>query len=217
MRVALRNRSDLFSNAPVVFAGVDRAAIADLHLDADVTGTWVHQGWLETLDLAARLQPDTQRAVVVTGSSKVDHVWLEAARRQLAARPGPITVSYLVDLRLEDLLKEVAALPKQTVVIVGAFQRDAAGHDFITAEAIKRIAASSSVPVYTLTPAAVGTGAVGGHVVSFEAHGRTAAELASRVLAGERPLPIGLGHQRGDARLPADRALGDRSPAPAPR
>ncbi len=131
--------------------------------------------------------------MVVTGSSAVDRVWLEAARRQLAAHTGPITVSYLANLRLADVLKEVVALPKQTVVIVGAFQRDAAGHDFITAEAIKRIAASSSVPVYGLTPAAVSTGAVGGHVVSFEAHGRAAAELASRMLAGERPLPMDSG------------------------
>jgi signal transduction histidine kinase len=193
LRVAIHNRADLFANAPVVFAAVDQAAIADLQLDADITGTWAHQGWTETLDLAARLQPDTRRAVVVAGSSPLDRVWLKAARGQLAAYPGPITISYLADLRLEDVLKEVATLPKQTVVIVGTFQRDAAGHDFITAEAINRIAASSSVPVYGLTPAAVGMGAVGGHVVSFETHGRGAAELASRMLAGERPLPIDSG------------------------
>ena len=58
---------------------------------------------------------------------------------------------------------------------------------------IRRIAASSSVPTYGVTDNAVGAGAVGGHVVSFEAHGRTAAELALRVLAGERPPPTEAG------------------------
>jgi signal transduction histidine kinase len=193
LRIALHNRSDLFSNAPVVFASVDRAAIADLQLDADVTGTWLRQGWAETLDLAARLEPDTRRAVVITGASALDRTWLAAARRQLAAQAGPITVSYLTDPPLEDILKEVAALPKQTVVIVGTFQRDATGRDFITAEVIKRIAASASVPVYALTQATVGTGVVGGHVVSYDAHGRAAAELAVRLLAGERPLSTDAG------------------------
>jgi len=190
LRVAIHNRADLFSNAPVVFASVDRAAIADLQLAADVTGTWIHQGWAETLDIAARLQLDTRRAVIVTGSSAIDQQWLDAAHRQFAAYTGPIAISYLADLRFEDILREVAALPTQTVVIVGAFQRDAAGRDFITAEAIKRIAASSSVAVYGLTPAAVGMGAVGGQVVSFEAHGTEAAELGAHLLAGERPRPM---------------------------
>jgi signal transduction histidine kinase len=90
---------------------------------------------------------------------------------------------------LEDVLKAVAALPNQTVILVGVFVRDAAGHDFVTPEVIRRIAASSSVPIYGLTDNAVGAGAVGGHVVSYEAHGKTAADLALRVLAGARPPP----------------------------
>ena len=44
LRIALRNRVDLFSSAPVVSFAVDPTAAADLQLDADVTGTWLHQG-----------------------------------------------------------------------------------------------------------------------------------------------------------------------------
>jgi signal transduction histidine kinase/ABC-type uncharacterized transport system substrate-binding protein len=193
LRVALHNRADLFSSAPVVFVAVDRAAAADLRLDADVTGTWLHQGWTETVDLARRLQPETRRVVVVLGSSPVERVWLEAARTQLAAYAGPITVSFLANLRLEDVLEEVATLPKETVVLLAAFLCDATGRDFIAAEVSKRIAAVSRVPLYGLTDNFIGTGVVGGHVVSFEAHGRAAAEMALRVLAGERPSPIDAG------------------------
>jgi signal transduction histidine kinase/ABC-type uncharacterized transport system substrate-binding protein len=193
LRVALRNRAALFSSAPVVFASVDRGAAADLSLDADVTGTWLHQGWTETLDLARHLQPETRRAVVVTGSSPTDRVWETAAHKQLAAYASPITVSYLHDLQFDDLLREVAALSAQTVVVVGVFLRDATGRDFTTPEAIRRIAAASHVPVYGLTEAALGTGALGGHVTTFEAHGKAAAELAARLLAGERPPPLEAG------------------------
>src|SRR5262245_55230078 len=85
LRIALHNHAALFSNAPVWFVAVDRAAASDLSLDTDVTGTWLHQGWAGTLDLARRLQPDLHRVVVVTGSSSVDRVWREEARKQLAA------------------------------------------------------------------------------------------------------------------------------------
>src|SRR6185295_11077602 len=75
----------------------------------------------------------------------------------------------------------------------GVFFRDATGRDFSTPEALTRIAAAASVPVYALTEAAIGTGVVGGNVSSFEAHGRVGAELALRMLAGERPPPTNMG------------------------
>jgi signal transduction histidine kinase len=193
LRVALHNRKDLFSSAPVVFVAVDPRVAADLRLDADVTGTWLHMGWTETIDLARRLQPDTRRAVVVGGVSPADRVWLDQARQQLATRAGSVEISYLADLALEDVLKAVTALPTETVVLVGVFVRDAAGRDFVTPEVVKRIVALSTVPTYGLTDNAVGAGAVGGYVVSYEAHGQAAAELALRILVGERPPPTEAG------------------------
>jgi hypothetical protein len=114
---------------------------------------------------------------------------LAGAGPQLAAPGGSIEVGYLAGLRLDEILREVGSLARGTVVLIGPFLRDATGRDFLTPEAIRRIAAASTVPVYGLTDNSVGTGIVGGQVVSFEAHGRVAAELALRVLAGERPPP----------------------------
>ena len=187
LRIAVHNRADLFSNAPVVFAAVDPTAAADLRSATDVTGTFLHLGWRETLDLARRFQPDLRQAVVVTGSSPADQVWMAAARRQLASTGLPIDVTYRSGPSLGDFLSEVKSLPGQTVVMVGAFLRDATGRDLATPDVVTRIAGASRVPVYTLNEAAVGTGAVGGQVVSFETHGKTAADLALRILAGERP------------------------------
>lgn len=189
LRVALHNRADLFSGAPVVFVAVDPKAAADLRLDADVTGTWLHMGWTETLALARRLQPETRRVVVIGGVSPTDRVWLDQARAQLGAEPSPIETTYVTDRSFDDVLKGVAALPAGTVVLVAAFLRDTAGRDFVPADAIRRIAAAASVPVYALSDTNVGSGIVGGQVVSFEAQGQVAAELALRVLAGERPAP----------------------------
>jgi two-component system, LuxR family, sensor kinase FixL len=193
LRVALQNRVDLFSGAPLVFVGVDRMGVADLRLDVDVTGTWLRQDWTGTLDLARRLQPDTRGAVVVAGGSPADQTWVVAARRQLDANPEGLEIRYLTDRSLAQILEQVGALPPQTVVLVGAFQRDATGQNFTTRDAIARIAAASRVPVYVLQDHSVGIGSVGGQVVSFESHGRMAAELALRVLRGERPAPTDAG------------------------
>ena len=86
LRVALQNRTDLFSGAPVVFLGVDRSSVTDLRLSLDVTGTWLRQNWAETLELARRLQPDVRKAIVVAGSGPNDLLWLE---RSASAARGP--------------------------------------------------------------------------------------------------------------------------------
>jgi len=191
--IAFENRADLFSNAPVVFIAVDRFSAANLHLEDAVTGTWMRQGWAETLDLARRFHPGTQRAVVVVGSTLAERFYVKAAHEQLAAAAGSMEIRYLLDRKFEDVLTEIAALKKNSVVLVGPFLRDGTGRDFATVAAIGRISAVSKVPVFGITEASVGAGAVGGQVLSFEAHGKVVADLVLRVLAGERPPPTDAG------------------------
>ena len=193
LRVALHNRAELFSGAPVVFLSVDRSSVADLRLGTDVTGTWLRQDWVETLELARRLQPDIRQAVVVAGSAPTDLPgWRPRVSSSRSTAVG-IEISYLTGGSIQQITEQVASLPANTVVLVGAFLRDAAGQSFNTRDAIARIARASRVPVYVLQDHAVGGGSVGGHVVSFEAHGRTGARLALRVLSGERPEPTDAG------------------------
>ncbi|MGH7344670.1 MAG: GAF domain-containing protein, partial [Candidatus Rokuibacteriota bacterium] len=191
LRFAVQNRAELFPGAPIVFAGVDRAALGDLKLADDVTGLWLNVDWAGTLDAALRLQPDTKRVVLITGTSATDRVWRDAARRQLDADPyrGRIAVEYPTGLSVDQVLQRVAVLSQGTIVLFGGFARDATGQNLLGAEVVRRVAASSRVPVYGPGETFIGGGIVGGHVVSFHTQGVRAAELALRVLGGERPRP----------------------------
>ncbi|HXJ82156.1 MAG TPA: ATP-binding protein [Candidatus Methylomirabilis sp.] len=190
---ALKFRAELFPSVPIVFVGVECSTFADSSVHAVVTGTWRRRAWGETLDLARRLHPRTRRAVVIVGSSRGEQLWLDDARQQLAGYAGSIDISYLIDRSFEDVVRAVAAVPNDTVVLAGPFLRDGTGRDVETPDLIDRMVAVTHVPIYALTEGAIGKGVVGGYVVSFEAHGRTAAELSARVLAGERPPPTAEG------------------------
>src|SRR5215510_6049059 len=186
---ALQHRARLFSNPPIVFVGVEPSTFADVPPSAGITGTWRHRGWAETLDLARRLHPGIRRALVVVGASQAEQLWADSARQQLAPSEGTIEISYLVGARADDVLKTVAALPADSVVLQGPFLRDGTGADFTTPAFLGRLLPVSRVPIYGLTEGVVGTGVVGGSVVSFEAHGRVAADLAVQMLAGQHPPP----------------------------
>jgi len=193
LRFALRHRDRLFPGVPVVFGAVDRRAVADLALTQDVSGVWLPADWTGTLDAALRLQPDLEHVVVVTGASGVDQTWQATARAQLEPRRGRLTITYVGGLPIEALLERMAALPPRTAVLLGAFLRDGAGRDFVAPEVATRLARVATVPVYTMNEVNIGSGVVGGHVVSWEDQGRRQAKIGIQMLHGERPTPEGTG------------------------
>jgi signal transduction histidine kinase len=145
-----------------------------------------------TLEAALALQPGTRRAVVITGTSEIDQALQAAAALDLARYGDRVEVTYLAGRPIARLLDEVAALPKDSVVLFVSLLRDQAGRLFTDPEAVSLIARASSVPVYSWSETHLGRGIVGGRLASFASQGTRAAELAVRVLRGEQPetLPV---------------------------
>src|SRR5262249_8011480 len=124
LRFAVQNRAGLFPGAPVVFASVDPAALANLEPARDRAGTWLNVDWPGPLAAALRLQPDTNRVVLIPGTASNDRVLQDAARRQLGDRYGSrVSIEYLSNLSADEVVKRVAALSKGTIVLFGPFSR----------------------------------------------------------------------------------------------
>jgi hypothetical protein len=97
-----------------------------------------------------------------------------------------VTVTYLARQPMPQLLKAVESLSPSTVILYGAILRDGAGRPSLPHEALVLLASVSRVPIYAVTPNMLGRGAVGGRFLDFAAQGVTAAQLALRILGGER-------------------------------
>ena len=93
-------------------------------------------------------------------------------------------------MNYDDLLKEVARLPRDTIVLQISVFADAAGRRFFQTDAAAGIATASAAPLYSANPALLGRGIVGGYLVSFEAQGRAAADLALEIFAGKDPATL---------------------------
>jgi len=192
LRFFLSHRAELFPGVPAVFCAANLDAVAGLDLGSDITGVRLPSEWGATLDAALALQPETRRAVVISGTSATDQNLQAAAAHDLARYRGRVDIRYLAGRPIGGLLDEVAALPKDTIVLFVSLLRDQAGRLFTDPEAVSLIARASSVPVYSWSATHLGHGIVGGRLTSFESQGTRAAELAVRVLGGERPgtLPV---------------------------
>jgi PAS domain S-box-containing protein len=193
LKLMLETNEGPFRNIPVVFCGVPAGMIDQLKLDARFTGVWADVQPEKTLNLALKLQPNTEHVVVTGGASELDHELEAIVREKLHNYESKIDFTYLTDLSMPALLERLKHLPSHTIVYHTAITQDAAGERFIDAtQAVPMVASAANAPVFAVDDVDVGTGTVGGDVLSWAATGRDAAEMAVRVLNGEKPkdLPI---------------------------
>jgi|HubBroStandDraft_1064217.scaffolds.fasta_scaffold00132_24 PAS domain S-box-containing protein len=187
---ALKKRKDLFPNTPIVL-NFSEPRTGDLNVGPEerslITGMKFKEEPSRTLDLALQLQPDTQRVVVVVGSSPGERFWLVQHRIDLARFEGRVTLTYLTDLSMDGILKQVRHLPPHTIVFFSHFLQDASGQFFNSVEALDLIANASNSPIYGSLTSDIGHGAVGGYMEDPGKTGIATADLAVRVLSGEKP------------------------------
>ena len=188
---ALKYRAEIFRDVPIVFCAVDEKEIQARNLPADVIGAPMRMDLTATLAHALRLHPDTRSVYVVAGNADFDAYWESEARRRFREYEHKVAFVYLVGLPTEDLLKQVAQLPKHSIIYYLHVFRDGTGKVLVPAEILERVARVSNAPIYGHIDSYVGRGIIGGRVISFAAEGKNAARLGLRILAGETPENIG--------------------------
>src|SRR6185295_8567741 len=92
---ALAFRQELFPGVPIVFVGLDQQEVQKRSLPSDVIGVPIKMDLAGTLDLALRLQPETRRVFVVTGSSPFDVSWERVARQTFRPYAEKLEFVYL--------------------------------------------------------------------------------------------------------------------------
>jgi PAS domain S-box-containing protein len=185
LKFILKHRSELLPETPIIFVTHDEREVAGIPLTPGVTGVWGKIELSPTLETALLLHPDTQNVVVVTGSSYLDKFWLTQAQKEFQRNEHRLKFTYLTDISLEDLRKQLAGLPLETIVLFLSFTRDIEGNSYSLPEALSSVAPASIVPMYGVTQPQLGNGIVGGSLLSYEALGAAAARLGARALAGE--------------------------------
>ena len=189
----LRNRA-LFRGAPLVFCGVNYFQESQLKGREDlVTGVIEAFDIPATLETALRLHPGTKRVVIINDSTTTGL----ANKKIIAAEVVPrfsrrVSFVFFENLTMRELLEKTAALSEGDIVLLMTFNRDRAGAVYNYEQSINLIAGQTQVPLYGIWDFYLGRGIVGGRLTSGVDQGKTAGELALRLLDGAKPreLPI---------------------------
>jgi len=176
---------------PIVFWSSTDEFAEPPTLDADFTGVWGVAQPDKTLDAALRLRPDTEHVFVVGGVAPYDRHLEALVKGRFRRYESKVDFTYLTELAMPELLEQLGHLPNHSIVYHTSIMQDAKGTHFIDAsQAVPMVATAANAPVFAVDDVDVGKGTVGGDVFSFSLAGRVIADMASRILNGEKPKDI---------------------------
>lgn len=139
-----------------------------------------------TIAMAISLQPDIRQVIAISGASPFDRWYETLARDQLRRFDGQLEIVYWSGLERSEMLERVAAVPAGTILYPLMLTEDGRGQRFLPLEALEEIVATANVPVYAWASPEMDRGVVGGSLISLEVVAGRLADLALRVLAGEK-------------------------------
>jgi len=181
----LRYRDVIAPRSPVIMTSVTSRDAIEASALADTVFVTTKYSFARTLELARRLQPKAGNVVLVAGASDYDRLWVNDARAELETYQDRYKIRYLVGLPYDDMLREVARLPADMIVLMSFVFQDGAGTPRVPPDVAADVAKSSVAPVYSPASTFFGQGIVGGYSDSYEAHGVAAADLAFEILSGK--------------------------------
>lgn len=190
LRVVAEHLHPHFPQVPVVYGQMFEPIVDLAALGPNITGTRLEFSFGATFDLARRLQPDAERVVLVSGRAPLDSVLLKLAVRDIKPMLGERKLVVLDNWSYDSLLLALHALPRRSIVILGAFTEDTRGRRFNPGDLIPAITRATSAPTYGVARNWVGDGIVGGSVLDFRANGTQTGRMLMRVLKRAPGVPL---------------------------
>lgn len=186
-------RDRLWPEATLITSVNDEAQRNALRHIPGLTGIVLRDVTAQTVQLAFRLQPGTQRVAMI-GNAMPDDPLRPSWRATLSALRANDQLIDLSGLSLEALRARLPALPPHTVVYFASPGANA-GRVMTPRDLVTDLAQRANAPILVDAATMLGTGVLGGALNSPEALALDVARQVERLLAGERADAIGFEQQ----------------------
>ena len=187
---ARKYRAYLFPTTPLLETALDARFLSGSPLsefETAVTGT-LDLGLV--IDNLLLIRPETETIFAVIGTTDFENFWRGELMREFERFKGHVTIVWLHDLALADVLTRVAALPPHSAIFYLAMALDGIGLLQSDEGALAQIRAVASAPVLGIYDFQLGYGILGGPLIAITDMAKRSAEVALRLLAGEPPAGI---------------------------
>ena len=186
----VQRHRDLFDATPTILTAIDQRRVQKSALTENDTVVAVRQQPLVIFGNILQLLPKTKTIAVVIGNSPNERFWIGELQRELEPLKGRVTFLYWNDLSFEEVLKRAASLPPNSAIYWNQPQVDVLGAVHEGDRALKDLYAVANAPIFSYDDSFFSGEIVGGPMTSVSDGVRTTADVALRVLGGEKPQGI---------------------------
>jgi len=197
LEFSLKNRAELFSDAPVVFCGVNEVGFASIASGYDnVTGILEQVDPGDTVKLAIETMPNLKKIYIVYDTTESGMSSGQIALSTLKKIRPDIEGVSLNNMTYKEIFDTVERIESDSAIYIVSFYSDREGRTMSFEQLCHMISQRSKVPVFHLYDFTIGHGAIGGNMLSGKLQGEYAARLALRVLEGESASDIPISREK---------------------
>lgn len=184
----IKHRDTIAERLPIVFCGYNLLREEILDGIPDITGVNEEVNLASTVDLAIASLPRVKSlAFIISTADESSSRTATLVESTIAPRlSGRYAVSLLKNKTLTEIQSSLEGLDSDSAAFIAGWASDSPdGIPLTPAENSRRIAVASPVPCFGFWDFQMGTGIVGGRILSGREQGKSAASLAARILGGE--------------------------------
>ncbi len=185
-----RHLTQLFPAAPMLVVGADLRRVPTASLPNNATAVLLDLDLPAYIENILRLLPQTTQVSVVVGNSAVERFWIAELRKDFYQFKNRVKLEWFNDLTFSEMLHRASTMPPHSAILWFLLSEDAAGVPYMQDQALEAMREVASVPIFGLGDYELGRGIVGGPLMQTRSLGRAAAEVARRILKGEKPSSI---------------------------
>ena len=176
----LKEKSEIFHSTPAIFTCVNYNELTGIRDYSDITGVIEYDDAVSTLDIALQLHPKIKTILILSPGGRNKQILSEISNK-FHDRAKLLIWN---DLYNSDIEQKIETLGTDIIILPVSEPRTKAGSNVSYADFVERLSKISKAPVYSIWDTALGSGTIGGKLVSGYAQGESAANLANEVMHG---------------------------------
>jgi PAS domain S-box-containing protein len=181
-----KHRKDLFPNIPIVFCGINDFKDSMVWDKSRITGVVEETDVKSTLDIALRLFPETAHVVVIGDRTTTGVAIKNEVTKVMPLFTHKVSFLFVDDFDINELKQYIRTIQPDSIILLLVVNRDRTGNFFAYEESLFFIHQEAKVPIFSVWDFYLGGGIVGGMLTSGYYQGKTAGELALRIVKGEK-------------------------------
>jgi PAS domain S-box-containing protein len=183
----IERQVSLLPELPVVFCGINNHDEDRLRRLRNATGILETPDIEGTIQLALKIFPATRKLYMVASDRNTMYSGiLQDFRKSAKHFENLLTIEEVLNLAFADVPERIKSIPPHSILLLLTALEGAAGQTLTSQQTAALLSMYSQAPIFSYGESEMGWGPIGGLVISGEAHGEAAAQLALRILAGEK-------------------------------